>query len=1233
MKKILFIVISLIILCFFSFVRVDAIILENNDNSNFEEHIADAQPTEYLKIGMINDEISYNLKINNDYGECNVKYEYEDDKIDLLSNESKINLNSNEILKIKFRCIRNSVSKIDIKLNNGKENFRVSFYVYSEKNYVFAHEYGEESIKKLGLKYLYDNSIISKDEFDEKLKEIISIPSSNIYNFTANINSSNLIQNTNDDGVLFTGKIQWQDRVLNYHNFEGGIVKFYEVKQNNEEEYVGSCTTDSNGYYEKRILFNDSNNHNIKVRVYAEGVHLTVLDENDEIYFFESDQIYNINNNSNNVIYNPMIKNISQRKINGAMQIHQAMLLGYKFINTKLNLYSNLCGKIQVKFYTKIATAYLFNSVIGVSEGDHNYWDILLHEYSHYISDKLGLDQNPGGGHSLENLTDGAAEREESRLYGLRKAWGEGLATFLGIVIQKEVLVNSDIIDVCDEVYTDSSCQKFNLETLRDKGNLIDYGDGCEADVAGILYDIYDDTSESFDDISLPIVEIIDIIKQNNCIILSEFINAFLSKYPNKEVALGKIMYQTGATAYDIRLSTYNDGTISLTWKLGGGSDDFPNNRFSIVIFDDNYNKIYESDNKDVEKPEDKTIDYGYYIDHSANFSSYEAKIILNTSSNNKFYFGIYSQQTDDVITGKYLSLLTEVDRNKVVACAYKIKENIDCDTIINTNYLCNGNNSEYIGINVKCENNYDFDIACEKNFTASIYGENFNFIENFHAIYSNSTYRVSKTLLLDTKVFYIEIKLTEKNLTKNVNIKLEPKTKFCIEELTINTKKDVQLHKHNSYYCPYYEKEFIYDNIKSGFYDLNLKIKLSDGSILNLPANAISVYNSLNMQNVIDRFSIQGINNKASLKNGESTMSLFLYSNTEYYIKIKIPYYSTLESCEIIIKNVEKEEINIFEKDNSIDLGIQKIIFSESINSNCIQELNVKQPGVFSVEVRFSRLDNPNIQFLLLKTSTVGLSSPNDVELVNILRLGSNETTYVFPFLNLDEGIYYIGYYNLDIGSVSVSIFRYIDNSADEIYNGFQVDPNSSSCGSQIKILEKNLPESQKSYNYDVIIKGFTRLIYLNNSIATETSRLQYNWYSSNENVATVTNYGTVLGKSIGSTMILAVLKSNPRIIYVKEFIITDNGSHDNIVINLEQTYSLSSETKYVIGLNSDNCPYAQLSLYDWSISSNTDNNINAQLDNWYRLTVDSPGQIIITGNYKLNTKVVIRIVLTIVE
>lgn len=79
--------------------------------------------------------------------------------------------------------------------------------------------------------------------------------------------------------------------------------------------------------------------------------------------------------------------------------------------------------------------------------------------------------------------------------------------------------------------------------------------------------------------------------------------------------------------------------------------------------------------------------------------------------------------------------------------------------------------------------------------------------------------------------------------------------------------------------------------------------------------------------------------------------------------------------------------------------------------------------------------------------------------------------------------------------------------------------------------------------------------------------SRLDYDWYSNNENVAVVSQYGTVLAKPFDSNTIVtiyAVLKKDPSVVYRTTFTILNDTSEEIIEIECNMSYSFSEKNGY---------------------------------------------------------------------
>lgn len=129
-------------------------------------------------------------------------------------------------------------------------------------------------------------------------------------------------------------------------------------------------------------------------------------------------------------------------------------------------------------------------------------WDVLLHEFGHYLADLFDLDNSPGGPHGCsEDLIASQGKSNGSRL-----AWGEGLGTYLGIAAQ--LVTNAGALgvpNVGDTSYhsVDANTNapwQYDNET-RDGCNGV--GEGVETNVSRALLDVADSAADLDDQLGL----------------------------------------------------------------------------------------------------------------------------------------------------------------------------------------------------------------------------------------------------------------------------------------------------------------------------------------------------------------------------------------------------------------------------------------------------------------------------------------------------------------------------------------------------------------------------------------------------------------------------------------------------------------------------------------------------------------------------------------------------------
>ena len=284
-------------------------------------------------------------------------------------------------------------------------------------------------------------------------------------------------------------------------------------------------------------------------------------------------------------------------------------------------------------------------------------------------------------------------------------------------------------------------------------------------------------------------------------------------------------------------------------------------------------------------------------------------------------------------------------------------------------------------------------------------------------------------------------------------------------------------------------------------------------------------------------------------------------------------------------------QERDVFDLPTVMSFNYYYLLTNTNEISDYVKEITIEQTGSFVLYLNYSGIQASSIDVFLI--------SKNNLTPIYLNTLSANNTLRS-SLIELGEGSYYLGYFNLKSGCItSATLQRFVNDGVNEVYNTLVTDIGPGNCGSEINILEMNSPV--KSYYGDTITIGFTRLIYLDSTSDYPLSRLNYYWYSSDESIAIVTQYGTVFGLDEGNVLILAILKSDPSIIFVKEFEILEDQNSGNIVVNntLNIRYSDTINGSFHLKLENVNVPYPMYAYYSWT-TSNISSGLNISNDNY---------------------------------
>lgn len=353
--------------------------------------------------------------------------------------------------------------------------------------------------------------------------------------------------------------------------------------------------------------------------------------------------------------------------------------------------------------------------------------------------------------------------------------------------------------------------------------------------------------------------------------------------------------------------------------------------------------------------------------------------------------------------------------------------------------------------------------------------------------------------------------------------------------------------------------------------------------------------------------------------QNNQNKFTVYLANSGYHYLEINYDM-TEITKLEVSINIVASTNtINLFDYGQSEEFTINPLVNSNSLDK--IIQIDIKQSGQYEISLTNSSQQNSLYRHVLLRKET------NNSEDYLIVKKNINISSNVSYTINLDKGFYYIGYFDSsETNIISISMTRKITQ-----FGSYHLVPDPdrwTPCGSQIDLQERNVDINNKSYRQTNITEGFTRLIYLDSS-APSTSRLDYDWYSSDEDIAKITDYGTVLALPINvyqkTVRVMAVYKYDMSKTFVKEFtVVNDNDTYASNPIDININMKIAPMHYTYIDLSKADVPINMLQYYSWISTT------NVSVDGWGRLLANNNAlgtTVNIVGTYMYNPKVKIKV------
>jgi hypothetical protein len=324
----------------------------------------------------------------------------------------------------------------------------------------------------------------------------------------------------------------------------------------------------------------------------------------------------------------------SAKTNNAAFSVLDATLGARQFVQ-KVAQYD--MPKVPVEFPAGGNASYFEEGMLHILVGDRWDWDVIMHEYGHYVSTAFGLDESPGGAHYLdENIAERLRKRDAIRL-----AWGEGWPTFFSIVAQREMKMEAmGIPYVGDTHYTDSADANIDID-------LASTGDGSmgednEVSVMRMLFE-----AVTGDGAATTPAGMWGILAQRKPVTLSDAWQAITTRLNGTAFSnLGVVASRHHVAPSP---SSPDDGMFQSSmppqfgWNSNGGGPHYRNNQFKVRFLSKEWQTLNESDS--VSNPNFQPTSTAW----------------TSLTGQELFYWVVSGTNTEEPITGPYVSVARKI--------------------------------------------------------------------------------------------------------------------------------------------------------------------------------------------------------------------------------------------------------------------------------------------------------------------------------------------------------------------------------------------------------------------------------------------------------------------------------------------------------------------------------------------------------------------------------------------
>ncbi len=621
----------------------DTIVSTENEQSRSEAIISEFEEKAYL----LNDIVTIQFKVDTLADIYEIKYNNDGF---IIKNINTVNNVTNVSIKFKdnidyahFKLIAVLVDE-DVLVSNiyGYKVEEAYYLSRASQADIFDLKYNDELI----------NNQITLEEYNELLIKNTTVTSDIemgvISEDLTNVNQNSTLAISSTTTVV--GRWRWDDGT-NKHPLKDTLVSLYiewpfEFGQSCSNITQISTYTNEDGEY--KFTFSADEEVEVYVQVYSEGENVLVKKNWLSTSYRTSTPSQTLSPGGTASFYYSLNNESTTFK---AFQVCQALITGANYVQAM--------GKVAPDTTCYFpASSNTGGTSINITEEATGYWDIILHEYGHRLQYYYDITDSPGGEHDINEELIAVHGKDK----GIRLAWGEGWPTFFSILVTqyyKSSLQNINYVG--DNQYNSYSYDDNGMlypwdYNLDDEDYYADgFGEGCEAAIFMVLYDLYDpySTNEEWDNVSLSHKTMFEAVINSKATTFSEFYNYFIDNYSSIEIGnIGSILAEYGIASTYLRTytTTLNPSVPpTFSWNAGGPTSSRFNS-FQLIFYNSNNDTIFRTMRQTTTSFTLEAAQWGVIVEESGS----------------TFSVAVISYQTDSPETGGYYS--AKLTRNKPAA-------------------------------------------------------------------------------------------------------------------------------------------------------------------------------------------------------------------------------------------------------------------------------------------------------------------------------------------------------------------------------------------------------------------------------------------------------------------------------------------------------------------------------------------------------------------------------------